>query len=45
MRVRARGAEKFRVDSTPTFFINGKVYKGALSIDDLAKAIDPLIKG
>jgi protein-disulfide isomerase len=43
--VRARGAEKFRVDSTPTFFINGKIHKGALSIEDLAKAIDPLLKG
>jgi protein-disulfide isomerase len=42
--VRARGSEKFRVDSTPTFFINGKIYKGALSIEDLAKAIDPLLK-
>ena len=42
--VRARGADKFKVDSTPTFFINGKIFKGALSIDDLAKAIDPLLK-
>ena len=42
--VRARGAEKFRVDSTPTFFINGKIFKGALSIEDMAKAIDPLLK-
>jgi protein-disulfide isomerase len=42
--VRARGSDKFKVDSTPTFFINGKIYKGALSIDDLAKAIDPLLK-
>ena len=43
-QVRSRGSEKFKVDSTPTFFINGKVYKGALSIEDMAKAIDPLIK-
>ena len=42
--VRARGADKFKVDSTPTFFINGKIFKGALSIEDLAKAIDPLLK-
>jgi protein-disulfide isomerase len=42
--VRARGADRFKVDSTPTFFINGKVFKGALSIDDMAKAIDPLLK-
>ncbi len=43
-KVRARAAERFRVESTPTFFINGAMYRGALSIDDLAKAIDPLIK-
>ena len=42
--VRARGADKFKVDSTPTFFINGKIFKGALSIEDMAKAIDPLLK-
>jgi protein-disulfide isomerase len=42
--VRARGADKFKVDSTPTFFINGKIFKGALTIDDMAKAIDPLLK-
>ena len=42
--VRSRGSDKFKVDSTPTFFINGKVYKGALTIDDLTKAIDPLLK-
>jgi protein-disulfide isomerase len=42
--VRARGADKFKVDSTPTFFINGKIYKGALSIEDLSKAIDSQLK-
>jgi protein-disulfide isomerase len=43
-QVRSRGSEKFKVDSTPTFFINGKVYRGAISIDEMAKAIDPLLK-
>ena len=42
--VRNRGAEKFGVDSTPTFFVNGTRHKGALSIDDLAKIIDPYLK-
>lgn len=41
--VRNRGTEKFGVNSTPTFFINGKIYRGALSIEDLEKAIDPLL--
>lgn len=41
--VRKRGSEEFKVDSTPTFFINGKTYKGAMSIDEISAVIDPLI--
>jgi protein-disulfide isomerase len=41
-----RASEKFGVNSTPTLFVNGKIQKGGMSIDDLAKVIDPLlIKG
>ncbi len=40
--VRSRGAE-FGVQATPTFFINGRKMEGALSLDDLQKAIDPLL--
>jgi len=36
---RDRGYEKFGVNSTPTFFINGKRYVGALPITDFDKAI------
>jgi len=43
--VRNRGADKFGVDSTPTFFINGTRLKGAASIEEMAKAIDPYLKG
>ena len=43
--VRQRGSEKFGVSSTPTFFINGKIQRGALPIDELAKLIDPYLKG
>ena len=42
-QVRDRG-QKFGVDSTPTFFINGKKVSGALSPDELDKALEPLIK-
>ena len=42
--VRDRGAKTLGVQSTPTFFINGKQYRGALSIEDLEKAIEPLLK-
>jgi protein-disulfide isomerase len=40
--VRSRGAA-FGVQATPTFFINGRKMEGALSLDDLQKAIDPLL--
>jgi protein-disulfide isomerase len=42
--VAIRGAQEFKVGSTPTFFINGKKYVGALSVADLEKIIDPLLK-
>jgi len=38
-----RGADEFKVDSTPTFFINGKTYKGAMSIEEMSAIIDPLL--
>ncbi|RWN02147.1 MAG: DsbA family protein [Mesorhizobium sp.] len=41
--VQKRGADEFKVDSTPTFFINGKTYKGALSIEEISAIIDPLL--
>ncbi len=41
--VQKRGADEFKVDSTPTFFINGKTYKGALSIEEMSAIIDPLL--
>ncbi len=41
--VRARGTDEFKVDSTPTFFINGKQYKGALTIAEMSAIIDPML--
>ena len=40
---RKRASEKFGVNSTPTFFINGKKLVGG-SVADFEKAIDPLLK-
>ncbi|MFZ3357254.1 MAG: DsbA family protein [Xanthobacteraceae bacterium] len=37
-------AVKLGVNSTPTFFINGKKMVGDLSIDQMAKEIDPYLK-
>jgi protein-disulfide isomerase len=42
--VRDRAAEKLGVNSTPTFFINGKKMTGDQSIESLAKEIDPYLK-
>jgi protein-disulfide isomerase len=43
--VRQRAMNQFKVQSTPTFFINGTQVTGAVSIDDFAKVIDPYLKG
>jgi protein-disulfide isomerase len=42
--VRDRAVQKFAVNSTPTFFVNGKRLQGDVSIDALAKEIDPYLK-
>ena len=43
--VRQRAATQFKVQSTPSFFINGVLHPGALSIEDMAKLIEPYLKG
>ncbi len=43
--VRDKAAKDFGINATPTFFINGKRHPGALSIQDLDKAIEPLLAG
>jgi protein-disulfide isomerase len=34
---------KLGVDSTPSFLINGKVYAGAMKIEEFSKLVDPLV--
>ncbi len=41
--VRDRAAKKFKVDATPTFFINGRKFAGDMSIQELDKAIQPYL--
>jgi protein-disulfide isomerase len=41
--VRDRAAEKFGVNATPTFFINGKRVSGEMTVDQLDKEITPLL--
>ena len=42
--VAERGNKEFNVDSTPTFFINGKKHVGVLSVAELEKILEPLLK-
>ena len=42
--VAERGHKEFNVESTPTFFINGKRYVGVLSVAELEKILEPLLK-
>lgn len=39
----AEAGKSFGVDSTPTFFINGEMQKGALSLERFSAIIDPLV--
>lgn len=43
--VKARASAKFKINSTPTFFINGRRHQGSLSVDDLDKALAPHLAG
>jgi protein-disulfide isomerase len=36
--------EKFKVTGTPTFIIDGKIYGGALSLDELNTILKPIVK-
>ncbi|MCX2695940.1 MULTISPECIES: DsbA family protein [Ochrobactrum] len=38
-----RGSQEFGVNATPTFFINGQKYAGALSVDEMSAIIDKLL--
>ncbi len=40
---RARAASKFNVTSTPTFFINGKLVRGTLTMDELDRHVAPYL--
>ena len=40
---KTRGLDDFKVESTPTFFINGNKYAGALSVDEMSAIIDSML--
>jgi protein-disulfide isomerase len=41
--VRSRAVEKFGVEATPTFFVNGEVHRGEMSIADIDKLVAPYL--
>lgn len=43
LKVRQDAQVKLKVNSTPTFFVNGVKYEGDMSLDDLSKILDPLL--
>jgi protein-disulfide isomerase len=43
--VRDRAERQFAVEGTPTFFFNGQRAVGELSLEEVEKIIDPLLKG
>lgn len=43
--VKDRGNKEFGVNATPTFFINGEVVRGAISLDEFDKIVEPMLKG
>jgi protein-disulfide isomerase len=42
--VRLHGAEKLGVNSTPTFFINGKIHRGTMTVQELEKQLAAYLK-
>jgi len=42
--VRQRAVKDFKVESTPTFFVNGTKVVGALTIEEFSKVIDSYLK-
>lgn len=45
VKVRTRGNEVFKVQSTPTFFVNGTMVRGVSSLRQLEEAMEPFLKG
>jgi protein-disulfide isomerase len=44
LAIRERGSKEFKVESTPTLFVNGKVQKGGATMEELEKLMAPYFK-
>jgi protein-disulfide isomerase len=43
LAMRERGSKEYKVESTPTLFVNGKMQRGEATIETLEKVIEPLL--
>ncbi len=43
-QIRDRAAEQFNIDSTPTFFVDGRRLSGELALSEFDKVLEPLLK-
>lgn len=43
-KARDQAAERFAIDSTPTFFVNGRKLSGELAMSEFDKVLEPLLK-
>jgi protein-disulfide isomerase len=43
-KIHARAMEQFKVNATPTFFVNGREMNGELPIEEFDKVLEPLLK-
>jgi len=44
LAMRERGSKDYKVESTPTLFVNGKMQKGGATIEELEKLMAPFLK-
>jgi protein-disulfide isomerase len=44
-QVREQAARKFQVQSTPTFFVNGKKFGGVMTLEEIERQVAPYLKG
>jgi protein-disulfide isomerase len=44
LAMRERGSKEYKVESTPTLFVNGKMQKGGVSIEELEKLMAAYLK-
>lgn len=44
IQTRLEGQRKYKIDATPTFIINAKIYKKALTLEEMEEILQPILK-